>query len=99
MTQEELKLPKDLLREKVYDLRDEAIAISQWMGLGPEYGPYIVQLLTPVGVHKTFLAIRQGSGFPPEYFEAAGTRPGHKKITNLGMEVGEDPDLDYPSAL
>lgn len=96
MTQEEQKLPKDLLREKVYSLRDEAIAISQWMGLGPEYGPYIVHLLTPLGVHKTFRAIRQGSGFPPEYFDAAGVE--RKKIT-LGMEVGEDPDPDYPSAL
>lgn len=66
--------PKDMLRTRVQDLHDQANAIAKWMGLSPTFAPYVAQLLGPLGVQKTFAAIQRGSGFPVEYFDAAGVK-------------------------
>lgn len=71
--------PKDNLRDNVDRLHDESIEVARWLGRGPDYAPAVIELLGALGVHRTFTAIRNGSGFPPEYFEAAKLRPRHRK--------------------
>ncbi len=88
MTQDE-KSPKDLFRDKLHRLRDESVEIAKSMGLGPEYGPYIVQLLTPTGVHEMVQVVRSGSDFKSEYFEAVWVQSAPATQNNGGDSHNE----------